>query len=164
MLCFKAQGFLKKRKKRHKMTMMCCLQSRITNPTRLEPTRPQFNSLFEHTGSVRELYISLHFIQNTDTDKHSRSHPLTGARHIQVCTVAINMYVGMHTLGSNAVRNASHGKARWAALEMERRLYVSPSEFPKGNKHFFTVNKSCRALGGRRAHSAEERFFQRKVK
>lgn len=75
-------------------------------------TGPQFNSLFEHTGSVRELYISLHFIQNTDTDKHSRSHPLTGTRHIQACTVAINMYVGMHTLGSNAVRNASLGKAR----------------------------------------------------
>lgn len=64
----------------------------------------QFNSLFEHTGSVRELYISLHFIQNTDTDEHSHSHPLTGAGHIRSCTVAINMYVGMHALGSDAAR------------------------------------------------------------
>lgn len=75
-------------------------------------TGAQLNSVFEHTGSVRELYISLHFIQNTDTDKHSRSHPLTGARHIQACTAAINMSAGMHRLGSNAVRKASHGKAR----------------------------------------------------
>lgn len=64
----------------------------------------QFNSLFEHTGSVREIYISLHFIQTTDTDEHSRSHPLTGTRRIRSCTVAINVFVGMHALGSNAVR------------------------------------------------------------
>lgn len=45
-----------------------------------------FNSFFffEHTGSVRELYINLHFIQNKDTaNRHSCFHLMTGTQHIQ---------------------------------------------------------------------------------
>lgn len=109
----------------------------------------QFNSLFEHTGSVRELYISLHFIQNTDTDEHSHSHPLTGAWHIRSCTVAINMYVGMHALGSDAARIRHLAIRPNEQLEREWGLCMSPSDLPKGIKQFFTDNKSCRALGRR---------------
>lgn len=98
--------------------MTRCLQSRM-------------NRLFEHTGSVRELYISLQFIQNTDMDEHSCSHPLTGTRHIQACTVAINMYLGMHTLRSTAGRNASQGTARGAALVELRVSFTRPKRKKK---------------------------------
>lgn len=118
--------------------------SRTEQNYQSDQTGLQFNSLFEHTGSVRELYISLHFIQNTDTDEHSRSHPLAGAWHVWSCTVAINMYVGMHALRSNTA-TIWHLAVR--PDEKEWRLCVSPPDLPRRNKQFFTDNKSCRALG-----------------
>lgn len=59
MLCLKL-GFIKDMK--HQQVFSLTDQNYQSNQTRLH-----FNSLFEHTGSVRELYISLHFIQNKDT-------------------------------------------------------------------------------------------------